>query len=504
MDKVGGRILGPPTGRVRVYCMSYISEAPAGAAAGLRQSARLLSYQNVGLITAIIDCILIVASSVSAGVGYHLLALGYVGEVPAYAGIGSNAALLFVLLAKSQGMYRPTLLPWSQQVRGVVVAWVAVLLAIVSLLFLLKLGESYSRGATLGFGVFGLALLLGSRAVIANRLRDAVARGSVHGQRAMIVGERHELAHHSSVDLLRTYGIHEIGRFELPPGDSDDRCLLTENQAVLGAAINAARANQAEMVLLALRWTDAARYDFVRECLRVLPLPALLLPDRSVRSILAQPMVQIGSDFAVELQRAPLTSLELAMKRAFDLLIAGALLVVLSPLLSLVSIAIKLNSSGPVVFRQHRKGFNGRQFTIYKFRTMTVAENGTTVRQARPNDERVTNLGFFLRSTSIDELPQLINVLRGEMSLVGPRPHAVAHDDEYSKLIANYAFRHHVKPGITGWAQVSGFRGETARLELMERRVDLDLWYINNWSIWLDFWILIRTCIVVPQSPNSY
>lgn len=477
--------------------MSYISEAPSGAAAGLRQPARFLSYQNVGLITAIIDCILIVCASLAAGVGYHLLGLGYAGDVQGFGGIGSNAALLFVLLAKAQGMYRPAALLRFQQLRGVALAWVAVLLAVVALLFLLKLGESYSRGATIGFGVLGLGLLLGSRAVIANSLRNAVAHGGMPGRRAMIVGEPQELVHYSAIDLLRTYGIHEIGRFELPQGQGDDRSLMPDNLAVLGAAIDAARANDAEMVLLALRWTDTARHDVVRERLRVLPLPALLLPDRSIRSILAQPMVEMGSEFAVELQRAPLTPLELAMKRAFDLLIAGALLVILSPLLSLVSIAIKFSSSGPVIFRQDRKGFNGRQFTIYKFRTMTVSENGAIIRQARPRDERITDLGFYLRSTSIDELPQLINVMRGEMSLVGPRPHAVAHDDEYSKLIANYAFRHHVKPGITGWAQVNGFRGETARLELMKRRVDLDLWYINNWSLWLDLWILIRTRFVV-------
>ena len=148
-----------------------------------------------------------------------------------------------------------------------------------------------------------------------------------------------------------------------------------------------------------------------------------------------------------------------------------------------MSAAIKFESHGPA-FRQHRKGFNGRPFAIYKFRTMTVCENGASIRQAQANDKRITPLGALLRSTSIDELPQLINVVRGEMSLVGPRPHAIAHDDEYSKLIANYAYRHHVKPGITGLAQVKGFRGETAELELMERRVDHDLWYIN-WSMWL-------------------
>lgn len=483
--------------------MSYVSEVSAGAAAGLRRSTRLISYNNAGLITAILDCVVIVAASLAAGVGYHLLAWGFASDVREFAGIGINAALLFVLLAKSRGMYQPSVLR-APQVRGTFVAWAAVMLVIVALLFLLKLGDSFSRGATLGFGVVGLGLLLGSRAVIAKRLYEATTRGSFPGQRAMIIGERQELDNYLAIDLLRQYGINEICRFELSPSQGSEHAGAADNHAVLSAAINAARANQAEVVLLALRWTDLAGYAFVRHCLRALPLPALLLPDRSVRTILHLPMVEMGADFAVELQRAPLTFPEQAVKRAFDLIASAALLVLLSPLLAMVSIAIRLNSSGPVIFRQNRRGFNGRPFTIYKFRTMTVSENGAIIRQARPHDERVTSLGALLRSTSIDELPQLLNVLRGEMSLVGPRPHAVAHDDEYSKLIANYAFRHHVKPGITGWAQVSGLRGETARLELMERRVDLDLWYINNWNIWLDLWILIRTCVVVPRSPRAY
>ena len=162
----------------------------------------------------------------------------------------------------------------------------------------------------------------------------------------------------------------------------------------------------------------------------------------------------------------------------------------MAPLFAAVGLLIKLESPGPVIFRQDRKGFNGRVFTIFKFRTMNVLENGRVIPQARTNDARVTRVGRILRATSIDELPQLINVLLGQMSLVGPRPHAIAHDDGYTELIANYAFRQHVKPGLTGWAQVNGFRGETSRLELMERRVDCDLWYIRNWSFWLDLRII--------------
>jgi len=183
---------------------------------------------------------------------------------------------------------------------------------------------------------------------------------------------------------------------------------------------------------------------------------------------------------------------------------AGAGLVTLLPLLAIVSLAIKLDSRGPVIFRQSRRGFNGHEFMIWKFRTMTVVENGTVIYQAKRNDERVTRVGRLLRVTSIDELPQLVNVLRGEMSLVGPRPHALAHDDEYGGAIGRYAFRHHVKPGITGWAQVNGFRGETPELDLMMKRIDLDLWYIDNWSFWLDLWIIVRTCFEIVRGRNAY
>ena len=154
---------------------------------------------------------------------------------------------------------------------------------------------------------------------------------------------------------------------------------------------------------------------------------------------------------------------------------------------------MKLNSTGPIIFRQRRNGFDQRPFWIYKFRTMTVMEDGDIVIQARRNDARVTRVGRTLRRSSIDELPQLWNVIKGEMSLVGPRPHALAHDKQFSTLIHNYYFRHHVKPGITGWAQVNRLRGEIGHDDHIKRRVELDLWYIDNWSLMLDLKIMIRT-----------
>jgi undecaprenyl-phosphate galactose phosphotransferase/putative colanic acid biosynthesis UDP-glucose lipid carrier transferase len=174
------------------------------------------------------------------------------------------------------------------------------------------------------------------------------------------------------------------------------------------------------------------------------------------------------------------------------------------PIMAITALAIKFDGKGPVLFLQNRKGFNGRQFVMFKFRTMTVQENGDVVTQATPNDPRVTRIGRLLRAASIDELPQLVNVVRGEMSLIGPRPHALAHDNYFEKLLQDYAFRHHVKPGMTGWAQVNGLRGATPSVEQIARRVKMDLWYINNWSLWLDIQILIKTLFEVLRKRNAF
>src|SRR5204862_458997 len=187
---------------------------------------------------------------------------------------------------------------------------------------------------------------------------------------------------------------------------------------------------------------------------------------------------QFGSSVGVEFQRAPLSLSERVGKRLVDIVLGVSAIVLLVPMFVIVAIAIKLDSPGAALFRQTRCGFNSRRFKIFKFRTMTDLDDGPTIRQAVRGDRRVTRLGAWLRRTSIDELPQLFNVVSGEMSLVGPRPHAAAHNTEYEQIIGNYAFRHHVKPGITGWAQVNGYRGETGALEMMQKRVECDLWYI--------------------------
>jgi putative colanic acid biosynthesis UDP-glucose lipid carrier transferase len=184
--------------------------------------------------------------------------------------------------------------------------------------------------------------------------------------------------------------------------------------------------------------------------------------------------------------------------------VAGLILLVISPLLLAIAIAVKLSSPGPVIFKQRRYGMDGDEIMVYKFRSMTVCEDGQDIRQASKNDQRVTRLGAFLRRTSLDELPQFINVLQGRMSIVGPRPHAVAHNELYRRQIPGYMWRHKVKPGITGWAQVNGYRGETETLDKMEGRVRHDIDYLRNWSLSLDFYIILRTIWMVLRDRNAY
>jgi putative colanic acid biosysnthesis UDP-glucose lipid carrier transferase len=242
----------------------------------------------------------------------------------------------------------------------------------------------------------------------------------------------------------------------------------------------------------------------VVERLRVVALPVTLIPNPETAELIRQPWHQIGHSIAIKLQRPPHRTCERLFKRAFDVFVASCGLLMLLPLLSLVAAAIKIDSPGPVLFRQTRRGFKGKKFKIFKFRSMSVLDDGETIKQATVGDRRVTRVGRYIRKTSIDEIPQLLNVLRGEMSIIGPRPHAVAHDSYYLKKIEQYAFRQHVKPGITGWAQVHGYRGETRTLDQMRRRVEYDLWYINNWSAWLDLLIILRTIAEVVRGENAY
>jgi exopolysaccharide biosynthesis polyprenyl glycosylphosphotransferase len=231
------------------------------------------------------------------------------------------------------------------------------------------------------------------------------------------------------------------------------------------------------------------------EELLTIPAEIHLGPERILDRFENVRISKLGRNTSLQLTRQPLSPFEVLQKRAFDLIVAAGLLVALVPFLAAVALLIRLDSAGPALFLQRRYGFNQQPFRILKFRTMRAAEDGDVIVQATRNDRRVTRVGRWLRRWSIDELPQLLNVIRGEMSLVGPRPHALSHNREYEQKISRYARRHNVKPGITGWAQVHGLRGETDTDEKMRKRVEHDLYYIDNWSLWLDVRILFYTLL---------
>ena len=249
---------------------------------------------------------------------------------------------------------------------------------------------------------------------------------------------------------------------------------------------------------------DTTVLDDVAAVLKAFPLPVFWLADEACSALLAKPSESIGSMTALKLQGGPLTASQQLAKRVLDVCLSSAGMILLLPIFLFIALAIKLDTKGPVIFAQQRSGFNGRTFRIFKFRSMTTTDDGLHIQQATRNDPRITRVGGYLRKLSLDELPQLFNVLKGEMSLVGPRPHALCHDDQYGESIASYAMRYHVKPGITGWAQVNGCRGETKTVEDMVRRVDLDIWYIKNWSVWIDVRAIFGTVKQLAGTPNAY
>jgi exopolysaccharide biosynthesis polyprenyl glycosylphosphotransferase len=260
----------------------------------------------------------------------------------------------------------------------------------------------------------------------------------------------------------------------------------------------------AEHVVLVAQLDDLNRLERLAEHLKRFAVNVAVVPASDNTTFKFLDVVPLGANNALRVLRKPMGWAEAALKRLFDL--GGALvgLVLLSPFFAVLAVLIKLDSSGPVFYRQERRGFNGEIFRIWKFRSMRVLESGHQMTQARQGDDRITRVGRIIRALSIDELPQLLNVLHGEMSLVGPRPHAVVHDDALGSQLASYAHRQRIKPGITGWAQVNGFRGETTTYAQIEGRTRHDLYYIDNWSIFLDIWIIVLTLVSRKAHRNAF
>jgi putative colanic acid biosysnthesis UDP-glucose lipid carrier transferase len=259
-----------------------------------------------------------------------------------------------------------------------------------------------------------------------------------------------------------------------------------------------------DVIYLSLPMASQHRTLALLDALRDTTSSIYFVPDTFVTDLIQGRVDTVGGIPVVAVCETPFTGLNGAIKRGSDIVLSLVILILILPLLILITLCVKVSSPGPAIFRQRRYGLDGHEIVVYKFRSMTVLEDGSTITQARKGDQRLTPVGAFLRRTSMDELPQFFNVLQGRMSIVGPRPHAIAHNEMYRKLIKGYMLRHKVRPGITGWAQVNGYRGETEKLEKMKSRIDCDLEYLRSWSLRLDLYIIAKTVWVVLKARDAY
>jgi putative colanic acid biosynthesis UDP-glucose lipid carrier transferase len=465
--------------------------------AGGRRWRLPIAYGSIASAALGIDLALILGSATFAEAIYHQMPDEFAGEYSHTLAAAIFVAILFVAAMRVQKLYSPTrLMVWDDQARAVLGAWCGAFLILASGVFSWGVSHDLSRGDVLLFWATGVVALLAHRAAWRFALPPALESGALRGRTIVSLACEERVPPEFTEDLTR-HGYHAAAHFQISEVEED--C-----GEVIESVISLCRSSDIEEVMLFVDPEHMSNVRWIARRLRVLPLPVTLVPFGTLALLFQRARYDIGDTVAIELQRAALSPTEQAVKRAIDIVLSGVGLVILSPILITAAIAVRLDSPGPALFRQTRHGFNGRPFRIFKFRTMTVMEDGGVIQQAQKSDKRVTRVGKWLRRYSIDELPQLLNVFIGDMSLVGPRPHASAHERHFTSAIEKYAFRHHMKSGITGWAQVHGARGETDTLEKMQRRVELDIWYINNWSIWLDFSVMIRTVLVVFIGDNAH
>jgi Undecaprenyl-phosphate glucose phosphotransferase len=447
-----------------------------------------------------------VASAYFGSAVYHILILHSWPDLQKYipAAVFIGASVLFV----SIGFHHFTGVQSQPRHRFLWNGAGAVALAFsffLSMMFLLKIAEDYSRGAFF-FQIASVAVaVLWVRAVWHSRLQYAIASGAIEARRAILIGD----ANHCSqvaIQLQRT-GIRSIHSFRLLSNSTEK--ISSDQNAPLRRAhcrkvAEGCRLLRADDLLILPEEKDLAIARALAESLSELPADIHILPIGAADLLATGQLVEFGNLVTIRVSKRPLSVFDCFIKRTTDIVIATVGVILFLPLLLIVSIIIKLDSIGPVFFRQTRHGYNNELIRVLKFRSMFVMEDEDNFRQAVRNDPRVTRIGRILRRANIDELPQLFNVLLGEMSIVGPRPHATAHNKMFEEQISRFWRRHNVKPGITGWAQVNGYRGETDTVEKMRRRIQYDLYYIDNWSPVFDIKIMIMTLFSKSTYLNGY
>jgi putative colanic acid biosynthesis UDP-glucose lipid carrier transferase len=409
------------------------------------------------------------------------------------------AAAIFVLLGELQRLYGSWRLEsMDDEFRSLFIAWALTCASLIVSAFLLKVSDQYSRLATIVWFLTTPALLINSR--LAARLMLRWLRKGGMNMRAVAIAGAGPLSKGIIEKLEQTgsYGVRIAGIYDdrAPERLGKEGSETTRLIGTLNDLIERARKGELDYIFIAMPLRAEKRIVQLVNRLADTTASVYVIPDLFVFDLMRARWTTLGGLPAVSVYESPFDGLSGWVKRTEDLILGSTLLAFGAIPMALIAVALRLTSPGSVFFRQQRYGLNGRVVRVWKFRTMTVSEDGPNVVQARQHDPRITPLGRILRATSLDELPQLFNVLSGEMSLVGPRPHAVVVNEEYRRLIHGYMLRHKVKPGITGWAQVNGWHGDDT-VEKMQQRVDHDLAYLQNWSLWLDLKILFLTVLAV-------
>jgi len=414
---------------------------------------------------------------------------------------------IYLVTSEFTGMYRQWGGPVSErETLCAFLTWGLSLTVLMAFGFAARSEIDGSRWAVVLWFLSTPVVLVASRIVIRSVRRGLMKQGV--GVRRMAIYGANELGFRLAHNVLSSpeAGLNLVGFYDDRHGERSTTPPVSLPWVIGGFddILAAARSGEIDQVVICLPMRAEKRTQSLLSALADTTTAVYLAPDFFVFELLHSRWSNVGGLPVVSVFENPLYGVDGVIKRAVDFVLSLCGLILLLPLFVVVAAVIRLTSPGPVFFRQRRYGLDGREILVWKFRSMTVCEDGPKVQQAQKNDNRVTKIGAVIRKTSIDELPQLVNVLLGEMSLVGPRPHATAHNEQYRKLIHGYMLRHKIKPGITGLAQVEGWRGETDTLDKMENRVRCDHQYIRDWSLWLDVMILFRTVGVVLGRKNAY
>lgn len=424
-----------------------------------------------------------------------------------YQVLGILGGLLLVIFSQGTGVYSQ----WRGRTlfagfKLVIQAWLFTWLALLMIAFLFKDSSHFSRIVIASWAIATPATLFFYRLIIRSSMGYFRSHG-VYSTRVAIIGAG-ELGQRlaETLNSAKMLGYTPIAFFDYDESKQNKSFHGIPVSGTIEEFINRGHySNDFDEIYITLPLRAEQKIKEILNALADSTVTVKFIPDCFAFDLLHSRITDIGGIPIISVYDSPLNTLtNRVFKRLEDFILSLIILIIISPFLLSISILVKSTSRGPIIFKQKRYGLNGKEINIYKFRTMTVTENSNDIIQAKKGDHRFTSIGAFLRKTSLDELPQFFNALTGRMSIVGPRPHAKAHNEQYRKQIPKYMLRHTVKPGITGWAQINGWRGETDTLNKMEKRVEFDLYYIDNWSVWMDIKIILLTFVKGFIDKNAY